>query len=212
MEAVNNKMKYVYNVRFYDDNTFKNSYADMYYLNPIDTEWVFDTTNITKVFYIRVPPNSKEYKRAMRNSKMPNKNSKIKQIIDQLESKLEIIYKNRLQAIKEFRKSSDYCNWIKTGAFIHTSFDRFLECNIVSDFVSDRIRKTNNPKAKPIKKTSLLEEFKLWFQQEKGSRKVPKADELCEYMNKKFGAFNPTFKGWSGIEFINDEEEIIDII
>ena len=77
----------------------------------------------------------------------------------------------------------------------------------IAAFIADRIRKTKDPKAKPIKKVSLLEEFKLWFQQEQGSRKVPKSEELCEYMNKKFGAFNTKLKGWSGIEFIRDEEE-----
>jgi P4 family phage/plasmid primase-like protien len=77
----------------------------------------------------------------------------------------------------------------------------------IAAFIADRIRKTKDPKAKPIKKTSLLEEFKLWFQQELGSRKGPKGEELCEIMNKKFGAFNTKLKGWVGVEFIQDEEE-----
>jgi P4 family phage/plasmid primase-like protien len=77
----------------------------------------------------------------------------------------------------------------------------------IAAFISDRIRKTKDPTAKPIKKTSLLEDFKLWFQQEQGSRKVPKGEELCEYMNKKFGQFNTKLKGWSGVEFIQDEPE-----
>jgi P4 family phage/plasmid primase-like protien len=82
----------------------------------------------------------------------------------------------------------------------------------IAAFISDRIRKTKDPQAKPIKKTSLLEEFKLWFQQEQGSKKVPKSEELCEYINKKFGQFNNKLKGWSGIEFIRDEEEEQDVI
>jgi P4 family phage/plasmid primase-like protien len=77
----------------------------------------------------------------------------------------------------------------------------------IAAFISDRIRRTSDPKSKPIKKTSLLEEFKLWFQQEQGSKKIPKSEELCEYMNKKFGQFNNKAKGWTGIEFIRDEEE-----
>ena len=82
----------------------------------------------------------------------------------------------------------------------------------IAAFISDRIRKTKDPKSKPIKKTSLLEEFKLWYQQEQGSRKVPKSEELCEYMNKKFGAFNTKLKGWTGVEFIRDEEDDEDVI
>ena len=84
----------------------------------------------------------------------------------------------------------------------------------IAAFIADRIRRTSDPKAKPIKKTSLMEEFKLWFQQEQGSKKIPKGEELCEYMNKKFGAFNTKSKGWVGIEFIRDEpeENVIDQI
>ena len=82
----------------------------------------------------------------------------------------------------------------------------------IAAFVSDRIRKTENTKQN-IKKTSLLEEFKIWFQQEQGSRKMPKGEELHEYMSKKFGPCHKT-KGWVGLEFIRDEEEedIIDSI
>jgi P4 family phage/plasmid primase-like protien len=77
----------------------------------------------------------------------------------------------------------------------------------IAAFVSDRIRKTKDIAAKPIKKSSLLEEFKLWFQQEHGSKKIPKPEELTEYINKKFGVMNSKLKGWTGIEFIRDEEE-----
>jgi putative DNA primase/helicase len=97
-----------------------------------------------------------------------------------------------LQASKEYRNGQDH----------------------IAAFISDRIRKTKDPKSKPIKKTSLLEEFKLWFQQDQGSRKVPKGEELCEIMNKKFGQFNTKLKGWTGVEFIQDEpeEDVIDSI
>jgi P4 family phage/plasmid primase-like protien len=95
-----------------------------------------------------------------------------------------------LQASKDYRNGQDH----------------------LAAFISERIRKTKDPNAKPIKKTSLLEEFKLWFQQQQGSRKVPKGEELCEIMNKKFGAFNNKIKGWSGIEFIRDEEDEKDVI
>jgi P4 family phage/plasmid primase-like protien len=82
----------------------------------------------------------------------------------------------------------------------------------IAAFVVDKIKKTNNTKQN-IKKNSLLEEFKIWFQQEQGSRKMPKGEELYEYMNKKFGSSHKT-KGWLGLEFIREEEEedIIDSI
>jgi P4 family phage/plasmid primase-like protien len=75
----------------------------------------------------------------------------------------------------------------------------------IAAFVADRIRRTDNAKS-VIKKVSLLEEFKTWFQQEQGSKKMPKAEELYEYMNKRFGVCNKA-KVWAGLEFIRDEEE-----
>ena len=75
----------------------------------------------------------------------------------------------------------------------------------IAAFVSDKIRKTKDTK-QTIKKKSLLQEFSDWFRQEQGSRRMPKGEELYEYMNKKFGSPNST-KGWVGLEFVRDEEE-----
>ena len=75
----------------------------------------------------------------------------------------------------------------------------------IAAFVLDKIRRTENPRS-VIKKVSLLEEFKNWYQQEQGNRKMPKAEELYEYMNKRFGACNKA-KVWQGLEFIRDDEE-----
>lgn len=79
----------------------------------------------------------------------------------------------------------------------------------IAAFIVDKIRKTND-NTKYIPKTSLFEEFKLWFQNEQGIRKVPKGKELYEIMNKKFGPANK--KGWRGIEIIRDEEQEEDAI
>lgn len=80
----------------------------------------------------------------------------------------------------------------------------------ISAFVHNKIIKTNNTK-QYIKKKSLLTEFTDWFKQEQGTRKMPKGEELYEYMNKKFGSPNST-KGWIGLEFVKDEEEDENII
>jgi hypothetical protein len=75
----------------------------------------------------------------------------------------------------------------------------------IAAFVLEKIRRTENPRS-VIKKVSLLDEFKTWYQQEQGNRKMPKAEELYEYMNKRFGACNKA-KVWPGLEFIRDDEE-----
>jgi len=45
----------------------------------------------------------------------------------------------------------------------------------------------------------------MWFQREHGSRKVPKSQELYDYIDKKFG---PQKSGcWSGIKIYKPEDD-----
>lgn len=84
----------------------------------------------------------------------------------------------------------------------------------ISAFINERIIKTNDTKH-IIKKRSLLNEFTEWFRQEQGGKKIPKGEELYEYMNKKFGTYNSGKSGWIGVNFTrNDDEEenIIDMV
>ena len=73
----------------------------------------------------------------------------------------------------------------------------------IAAFVEDRIIKSDNNSDR-IGKVSLYQEFKLWFQQEQGARKMPKGEELYNYMEKKFGHYKKN--GWHGIKFIMCEE------
>ena len=76
----------------------------------------------------------------------------------------------------------------------------------IAAFVSEKIVKTGEKKDK-IGKVSLYQEFKLWFQQEQGARKVPKGEELYAYMEKKFGPYKKSGSGWFGIKMVINEEE-----
>jgi hypothetical protein len=67
--------------------------------------------------------------------------------------------------------------------------------------------KTGENKDK-IKKTEIMAEFKKWFEESQGSRKVPKGEELYEYMNKKFGQCKTT--GWHCVKILYPEEDPID--
>jgi len=74
----------------------------------------------------------------------------------------------------------------------------------ISAFVQEMVRKKEG---KRIKRTELCEQFKLWFQEQQGTRKIPKGVELCEYMDKKYGKCKTT--GWQNVEIIypeNDDE------
>jgi len=72
----------------------------------------------------------------------------------------------------------------------------------IAAFVNERIMKTDNQKDK-IGKRGLSEDFKHWFSQEQGGKKMPKGEELFAYMDKKFGPHKST--GWHGITFIQPE-------
>jgi P4 family phage/plasmid primase-like protien len=56
---------------------------------------------------------------------------------------------------------------------------------------------------KKVAKRELCEQFKIWFQESQGSRKVPKGVELCEYMDIKFGKNKKN--EWSGVEILYPE-------
>ena len=61
-----------------------------------------------------------------------------------------------------------------------------------------------------IGKRGLQEGFKQWFEVTQGSRRVPKGEELFEYMNKKFDQCKTT--GWHFVKFVEPEEEEEDVI
>ena len=67
----------------------------------------------------------------------------------------------------------------------------------IAAFVVDNVEKTGDVKNK-IRKNELIQQFKQWFQQEQGTnRRVPKGQELYDFMDKKFGLHNSA--GWSGV-------------
>jgi len=79
----------------------------------------------------------------------------------------------------------------------------------IAAFVNEKIMKTGNVKDK-IKKSELTQEFKKWFEETQGSRKLPKGEEMFEYMNKKFGQCKTT--GWQCIKIVYPEEEDEDVM
>ena len=81
----------------------------------------------------------------------------------------------------------------------------------IAAFVSDRITKIGTTSLDIIGKRGLMEEFKLWFSQEQSGRKIPKGQELYDYLDKIFGQSKQN--GWSGIKFLHPEEtdEIIEL-
>jgi putative DNA primase/helicase len=73
----------------------------------------------------------------------------------------------------------------------------------IAKFISEFVEKTGNQKDR-IKKTELKKEFDIWFKNDQGaSKKVPKAQELYDYMDK---TYKNTYKkigqngGWFGLK------------
>ena len=79
----------------------------------------------------------------------------------------------------------------------------------ISDFVNKNIEKTGCITDK-IKKTELANHFKFCFSRDQGSKKIPKCQELYEYMDKKFGIGKSS--GWEGVKIIYpDQDEIVEL-
>jgi P4 family phage/plasmid primase-like protien len=71
----------------------------------------------------------------------------------------------------------------------------------ISAFISEMVGKKDGKK---ISKRELCEQFKLWYQDQQGSRKAPKGVELCEYMDKKFGKCKKD--GWHNVEILYPDQ------
>jgi P4 family phage/plasmid primase-like protien len=91
-----------------------------------------------------------------------------------------------IEASKKYRKSQDH----------------------ISAFINEMVVKTGSDNDK-IKKTGLIQEFRIWFQNEQGGAKMPKGQELYDYMDKKFGPCKKT--GWHGVKFLEVEDKTNDI-
>lgn len=55
-----------------------------------------------------------------------------------------------------------------------------------------------------VKKTNLLESFKVWYTANFGQKDMPKGKELTEFMNVRFGIYKG---GWHNIEIVYEEED-----
>ena len=98
---------------------------------------------------------------------------------------------------------------VADSEYVMNASNKYRKCqDHISKFVSEFVEKTENSKDK-IKKTELANQFKFWFQQEQGAnKKMPKGQELYDFMDKKFGLHKTT--GWHGVKILyptSDEME-----
>lgn len=77
------------------------------------------------------------------------------------------------------------------------------ENDYLAAFARDKVRRKDG---KSIKKTELMETFKIWYQANyPGTKSIPKAKEIVDYMNLKFGECSKN--GWRNTEVIYDDDE-----
>jgi P4 family phage/plasmid primase-like protien len=87
------------------------------------------------------------------------------------------------------------CNTVMANSDQHREKQDYF-----TEFAKDKIKKKEGDK---IKKTELLETFKLWFNINYG-KCVPKGKEITEFMDKRFGIYK---QGWHNVAIMYDEED-----
>ena len=81
----------------------------------------------------------------------------------------------------------------------------------IAAFVCERIVKTGNTDD-IVQKKELTNELKEWFLQEQTGRKIPKSQEIYDYLDKKFGNYKEKSTknqkaGWFGIKIVYPEDD-----
>ena len=89
---------------------------------------------------------------------------------------------------------------------VKASSDRYRQGqDHIAAFVAEMIGRKEGAK---IAKRELMEQFKIWFQDQQGGRRAPKGVELQEFMDKKFGKSRRD--GWHNVEILYPENDAID--
>ena len=79
----------------------------------------------------------------------------------------------------------------------------------ISGFINDRLIKIDNPDG--VSQQSLNAAFQQWYQINYGNRKPPKASEVYDAINKKFGNKNSKKNKWLTFNFkVDEDQECID--
>lgn len=76
----------------------------------------------------------------------------------------------------------------------------------LAEFAKEKIVKSEDSK---IQKSELVQTFREWFQTNYGTG-VPKARELYEYMNNRYGRYKKG--GWYNVKIAYDEDDVIDAV
>lgn len=169
------------------------------------TSIFYEIKNNINVDYDSIHTKIKEEKIALemeeiniKKTELELKKRKIEYETKKFDDKIE--KENKKQEQKYFKEHK--CKFKK---ILEELLNKHEKQRITLEFISDKLKKTNN-NCSSIKKKSLLQEFNDWFKEGYGQRKIPKDFPLYNLMIKKFGLPDST-RGWIGIEFVRDDDE-----
>ena len=81
------------------------------------------------------------------------------------------------------------------------------ESDYIASFVLDKIkREKDGDKPSVLRMSDIHEEFKLWYNLHAPKEKLPKINEIKEYIINKFGKMNSDVNGWSGLILIREND------
>ena len=81
------------------------------------------------------------------------------------------------------------------------------ESDYIASFVLDKIkRERDGEKQSVLRMTDIHDEFKLWYNLHAPKEKLPKINEIKEYIIGKFGKMSTDVNGWNGLILIRENE------
>ena len=81
------------------------------------------------------------------------------------------------------------------------------ESDYIASFVLDKIkRERDGEKQSVLRMTDIHDEFKLWYNLHAPKEKLPKINEIKEYIVGKFGKMSTDVNGWNGLILIRENE------
>jgi len=106
---------------------------------------------------------------------------------------------------RAFEKRGEVSNCI----VVKTRTDQYRrESDYIASFVLDKIKRDNREGDKPavLRMTDIHDEFKLWYGLHAPKEKLPKINEIKEYIINKFGKMSSDVNGWAGLVLIRENE------
>lgn len=134
------------------------------------------------------------------NPKEPNE----RKIDKTIKSKLDM-WKTAFMSILIKRFQNYKLNGLIEPPKVQVTTNKYqADSDIFMEFINQRIELTKDPKDS-LKIGNIYEEFKIWFKNEQGGKKIPTRPEVKSYFEEKFKKMPPS--GWKGMRILEEIDE-----